>query len=421
MDGIIAAASIRVMFDFEPRREEATILEGRLIQGHMRIAYSVPRHREYFRSGTPSEPVLAEAAAQILNSLDDRGEDSHTFGAISRILSNGLISKGERGELVARLLLTLVHDKCIRARSIESRKLAQYSQPIPLLTFLEALVGKEHMEKLKNAIPNNNVTNGQTLEEAFKHAKVNFTHFVKGADNTIISDFAAWAALVRNMGFQCANRQYLIDLLIPILLWDRELSRWVVSALLIQVKNRLNPRPVTIDIDKLGFFSNTDAAPEDQRDEANTRPYITIVMELGIRQIFKKAAGPTPSTSGESMSSKVGVAPSPSKVQPGRSKKAVTKIKHPRYAFTTVGCSHKVYDVIEEHKKKQYASLLTVYDILDEHPRQDIAYRQVILSMKPYWSARVGSYQWAEEQEVDITEDEVVEEVRLDPKVETED
>ena len=34
--------------------------------GHLRVANVIPSHREYMYSSTPSEPIVVEAAAQVL-------------------------------------------------------------------------------------------------------------------------------------------------------------------------------------------------------------------------------------------------------------------------------------------------------------------------------------------------------------------
>ena len=58
---LLTAVSTRVLVEFEPHRESAKRIEMMLVESHMRIAFSTPTHREFFRSGTPSEPILAEA------------------------------------------------------------------------------------------------------------------------------------------------------------------------------------------------------------------------------------------------------------------------------------------------------------------------------------------------------------------------
>ena len=184
-NGQLAALGIRLMLEFEPLRESAD-KEAKLVEGHMRVTYSVPTHRQYLRSGAPSEPVLAEAAARVMSEIH-----GGPLGAVTGYLRNGLISKGVRGELVARLLLTLAHNKCVRFDSAKVHE-AQYSKAVPLSDFLEALVGHGHMQKILKSRPDN-VPGGATFKEAFKHAKVNFTHFVKGGDESVITDEAAFS------------------------------------------------------------------------------------------------------------------------------------------------------------------------------------------------------------------------------------
>ena len=369
-DGELAALGTRLMLEFEPLRESAD-QEARLVEGHMRIAYSVPKHRHYLRGGTPSEPVLAEAAACIMDNM------SHTLLAtLEGYLKIGLISKGERGELVSRLLLTLAHDKCVTFDPDKAHE-AQFSKPIPVVHFLEALVGRRHMEAILDS-KLNNVDNNITFREAFKDAKLNFTHFVRGGDASVITDKAAWMALSRCMAFQCANGQWMIDLYIPILLWDEKLSRYVVSGIFIQIKNRLKKQPVEIDATKLGFFSDSpDGNPHSVR--YNERPYITIVMHLGIQP----------------GSPDVIIASAPVRQQPVRRVKKTDKNIHPRYAINITGCENAVYDVIKKEDDHKYAALLTSRDVLGEHPRQGDNFIRAVLRLKPYWTELARSFHWA--------------------------
>jgi len=186
--GFLSAAAIRLILDFESH-SEAMEFEARLVRGHMRIVYSVQRGSEHLETGTPSEPILAEAAARILNDSDPNTSENRLLKSVCHALSSGLVKKEGYRTLVARMLLTLAHDKCIKHPPSTP---APYSQPVTLLDFLEALIGKEHWTKIREARPND-VSGGETLEEAFKDAKVNFTHFAKGADEGVISDCAAWA------------------------------------------------------------------------------------------------------------------------------------------------------------------------------------------------------------------------------------
>ena len=94
-----AVVDVRLMLDYEPQRVESHRLQADLVAGHMRICYSVPQSREYMYSGYPSEPILAEAAAQQMYSF--RKHDPRAILNILRDdMESGLLDTGECGELV---------------------------------------------------------------------------------------------------------------------------------------------------------------------------------------------------------------------------------------------------------------------------------------------------------------------------------
>jgi len=55
----------------------------------MHVVYSVPKHRKYLRGGTPSELVLAEATARIMNEMSD------SLATLADYPKDGFISKFE--------------------------------------------------------------------------------------------------------------------------------------------------------------------------------------------------------------------------------------------------------------------------------------------------------------------------------------
>lgn len=57
--GQLAVADVRLLFDYEPLREDSHDAQKALVASHMRLAYSVPSHLQYLRSGYSSEPILA--------------------------------------------------------------------------------------------------------------------------------------------------------------------------------------------------------------------------------------------------------------------------------------------------------------------------------------------------------------------------
>ena len=67
--GRLAVADIRLCFQYEPYviNNKSMQQQAELVASHMRVAYSVPVHREHFRSGYPSEPMLAEVCSPLLS------------------------------------------------------------------------------------------------------------------------------------------------------------------------------------------------------------------------------------------------------------------------------------------------------------------------------------------------------------------
>ena len=85
-ESFLAATSVRLLLDFEPRRISAIENENLMVAGHLRVANVVPSHREYMISSTPSEPIVAEAAAQVL-----RGQSM--INILCDNVRNGLINE----------------------------------------------------------------------------------------------------------------------------------------------------------------------------------------------------------------------------------------------------------------------------------------------------------------------------------------
>ena len=66
----LAILGVRLLLPFEPvQRAPSQNMEEYLVERNMRIAYSVPQHCQYMRSGYSSEPILAEAAANLMREL----------------------------------------------------------------------------------------------------------------------------------------------------------------------------------------------------------------------------------------------------------------------------------------------------------------------------------------------------------------
>ena len=150
-------------------------------------------------SSYPSEPILAEAAASIWSRHRQKDGVLAIPRMLERHLATPLIDKGERGELVARLILTLAYDAAVRRYQGTLHTCA-----VPFESFLQELFGDTNYERIADNKPDDG---DDTFRDAFKNAYVRFTHFVRAGDESAVSTEAAYAAILRSMAFQCSHGQ----------------------------------------------------------------------------------------------------------------------------------------------------------------------------------------------------------------------
>ncbi|KNZ81353.1 hypothetical protein J132_01267 [Termitomyces sp. J132] len=406
---LIPPLSVRVDLSFELNRDEAVFLEGLLVASSMRTVYSVPKHQQYFRGGYPSEPFVAEAAARAIFTwchAKGLGRTGSTLppaeqiemiiatyktnipSAISQWLELGLIDQGTREELVVRMLCTLAHDIAILKNPDHEHVNAvlsgvsgdvSFSQMIRVEDFLRALISEKYIGDVLDARPSN--LRGEMLRDAFKDGYVHFTQFVKAGDKSTITDEAIYLLFLRAAAIQGYGNMASTDFVIPV--WiptnnSQYPDRWSMSAIFIQVKNRVNKQFIPIDAQEtFQFFTRP------QTQNGRKLPYITIVMELGnLAAEQKKAPQPEVKQASTVISREL----------PQTTRSQALHI-HPRYEIAIKGCSSLVYNVIGDEDKSHYSNILAHKDMLAEHPRSEDR-DEAVRRMKPYWVAP-SSYHWA--------------------------
>lgn len=428
-----AIVDLRLMFDYEPHREIARLAEADLVACHLRMAYSVPQSREYVRSGYPSEPLLAEAAAQQMHVFRSFDPDA-TLKILKDNVESGLLDKGERGELVARELLTSAYDRAIErefhdlhadaasprsyntAQNVSTRRggIPLYSRGVSLITFIEELFNPHYAKAVLDSSPNN-VLDGKPFRVAFKDARVRFTHFGKMADDYGATTAAVWPALVRGMAIITRMGETLVDLIIPVLLRDTKLCEQAVTGILVSVKRRRSKGTVArgeVDARVIQFFSTSEGTDFAQR------PYISLVMELGLQPPPPASALTRARLKGKGRAghSRMSLTPrihasdkgTPSKVRiPRVGRRHHTTSEHPRYSIIAYGCSNTVYKGITIAQRSIYQLLLASRDFLAEHPRQNAAALSAVRRMKPFWSVGQDCYHWVDEERLrmDVADD----------------
>lgn len=106
-----ACVSLRVLVKLDLTRDSSRAFQSKLVESHMHVAFVVPEHRQYMYSGTPSEPVLTEAAGRLMQESDATSAPK----VLCRAFDQGFLAPGERGELVARLLMIMAYDRAAKA------------------------------------------------------------------------------------------------------------------------------------------------------------------------------------------------------------------------------------------------------------------------------------------------------------------
>jgi hypothetical protein len=402
-----AAASTAVLdvilnLDFEPRREAALNREAQLVASHMRTAFSVPQHREYFRSGYPSEPILAEAAVCQMDSFQTLTPGVNVMAEILKDnFSSGILDQGSRGEVVMRQLVSEAYRRAVK-RDYPNDSPRIFSKGCKLVTFVSELFAEDPAKRILDTVPDN-VKSDVKFAQAFKKSIIRFTHFGKLADDSGTTTTAMFAAFVRCMAVICWSSQDVVDFLIPVLV-DRTktVTESKMTGLLIQVKRRKakgSTAKYEINQKTLGFF------PADSTDR---RPYFTLVAELGVQLPISKAAttsskvvknlsNPTsskPKTQTGGVVSTSLATPSKLRTQEQPSRISHPTDVHPRYSFFVYGCSNTMYKVINPSDRALYKFLLGHRDLLDEHSRQDAQSLNAVRRMKPFWSVGPECYSW---------------------------
>ena len=407
-----AVLDVRIMLALEAGRPSAHRRELELVESHMRTVYSIPRHREYIRSGYSSEPILAEAAAQQLHFWRTTGAEQTEPAALilQEDLDHDLLSRGEIGEAVGRLLLILARDHAAVATSTPD-ELVPFSRAVPVNTFIEELftveVVKQVLDSMPDNLPGGSGSPRKTFKEAFKGAVLNFTHFAEWVDDSALSEDVALGCFMREMALFCRNGATEVDVFLPVLLDEAEpLSPCRMSGILVQFKLRA-PRGTraayVIDQEDIGLFP----AGVGPRDSGKTlRPYITLIMELGVTNPPPQPAGAPANldvnTEEEIQMNEAAPPPRPSVPQPATRRSGRVEPTHPRYSMYAYGCSHSVYRVIGEREQSVYDHIVRAGKPLAEHPRQDAQSLGLVRQLKPFFIVGDVSWHWLQDERLNM-------------------
>ena len=223
-DHVFATLSFRLCLDVDLMSPIAYPLSQSAVHSHMRIVTKVIPSTGLLHTRTPTEPILALAAKEHLVSVWKPTLQTFT----SELLSLGVIDKGRKGELFARLLCILARDSIP-----DPQPLSQDDGAVPTFTvssFLQALfAGTYH-----GAI--------EAIDSTILRSRLNFLMFTSTIRDLTNDSFyhLCHALLRRSVALQCAPGQRSYDLVVPFY-WghpDEPYDLAKAGAILVQVKNR---------------------------------------------------------------------------------------------------------------------------------------------------------------------------------------
>lgn len=144
-------------------------LADRSVAHHMRLLTGISPDRRAFYTYSPSEPILVQAAVEIIHREDEPwGPVLDMFS--TSLCKSGLVEKGLIGELGARTLLLIARDFTAPKRPLDC--IPDLLQPVLLLGFLDNLFGRTTW--CGNDRPK--------FEHALGKAFINFTHWMVTKD-----------------------------------------------------------------------------------------------------------------------------------------------------------------------------------------------------------------------------------------------
>ncbi|KAH9977426.1 hypothetical protein BJV74DRAFT_156499 [Russula compacta] len=274
--GSLACLSVRFALEFNMDGTAGDVARAQ-VERHMRLCLMATTERETFVTLAGSEPLLAEAAYELM-----KGTQSNPVHHLANHSDLNCVDRGRRGELVAALLIM---GACDAAR-------AEGQRWVSVDCFMKELLPQIKYQILKESLPTF-YCSGQ-MEEfsmAFEGYGIWFNHVIKVEKKKMFSAKHLWKFITRGAPIMCLDNQQGVDIVIPICRTEQALSRHTVMAILVQVKNdekfMLNIDKELLDnMDpiKLGLFPS----------KVDSKPVIRIVFALASTDVganFPKQRG----------------------------------------------------------------------------------------------------------------------------------
>ncbi|KAI0310330.1 hypothetical protein OF83DRAFT_1288185 [Amylostereum chailletii] len=295
----LACLAVRLGLDFKTAEWEDRVVERTQVERHMRIYLSVAADFCSLTTVAASEPLLAETASF--------GMTAPGWNAAAALLSHTHSSRldpGDRGEVIAALILLLARDRASNAICLDLVPKVGLDDDgflmhrvITVPEFLAALLKINVLDDMPARYAKTQVDDrDRPLRDTFQEGYIWFNHYVKIHDLNVLSEEYLVRLIVRGAAAICANNQRGADIIIPVL-FGTTLHPDSVSAIIVQVKNDASFSTSlkeylfkAMDPFQLGVFSDT------SKNQSKAKPIIRMVFALASSKsgILRPSSEPVP-------------------------------------------------------------------------------------------------------------------------------
>ncbi|KAF8637024.1 hypothetical protein AX17_003093 [Amanita inopinata Kibby_2008] len=306
----LSLMSVRLALEFNSTSMRVRARELEHVEKHMRVCLHLHHNLETALTISPSEPILAEASRLIMLN----NSEFNFSRSLLQHLEKLVLDKGDRGELVAKLLLILASDaayiskKELRRKSgsrlplmpvqaAEPELLLELEPTVPRAVSLELFIKELLAEKWHTDVLESLPAQWRTEEESrrsfqttFQDAKIYFNHFIKIDDPRVINRDFLWRLIARGAAVLCADGQAGVDIIMPFTYHTGTLSRRTTSAIFVQLKNNAifgsKPNVILFDLMNPYLLRFYDL------DDENPLPIIRMVFALASHKAAVTAIPP---------------------------------------------------------------------------------------------------------------------------------
>ncbi|CAG8657799.1 5598_t:CDS:1, partial [Paraglomus brasilianum] len=137
----LAVLGPRLCIDVVP----SSSLSSELVASRMAVCTHISEQRDMVYMCYPSEPLLAEASAQLMN---ETGAMRMLLPPLLSAVRYGLVEGGYQGELVARCILLMAWDETCKKQTGYKEADMQFSRPLRVRDYLMTLLGKDGINQI---------------------------------------------------------------------------------------------------------------------------------------------------------------------------------------------------------------------------------------------------------------------------------